>query len=88
LDGLFLDLKNSFEDSAKISHVENIMEFGWCWKESRLYLVPELNSGKWKLISNGLNVISEFLKDVLDDRSIDDVNIKRQDHVEGEELPF
>jgi len=81
-------LKDTLEDSGEISKIEHVMELVGSRKKSVLNLVPDLNGGTSEIINNSVEFVGEELglEGVLDDRSVDTVDVGRENHIEYKEL--
>jgi hypothetical protein len=87
-DDVLSDLKDTLEDSRKISEIENVMELVGSGKESVFNFVPDLDG----CVSQTINDLVEFVREelglegVLNDRTVDAVDVGRENHIEDKEL--
>jgi hypothetical protein len=81
-------LKDTLEDSGKISEIEHVVELVGSRKKSVLDLVPDLDGGASEAINNLVEFIGEELglEGVLNDGTINTVDVGGENHVKDEEL--
>lgn len=89
-DDLSLGSKDSFEDSGKFSHVEDVVELGGGGEHGVFNFIPQFDGGFGQVVDDLLRFFIEVfgLEGVHDDGGVDGSDVEGQNHVEDEALSF